>query len=286
MTFRNYQGPEDIALQHAFWVAATRDLPWCWKPTASPTLYSKGRQFDPRSRCFAFEDGRLIGYMSFTGEGEFVSLGYPWVLPGYEGELQRELYRRVYGFAASPEYGGKSFAQRFRRQWTRQIDFFLERGFTERSEAIYACPVAGRGAMDSTGRYRITVEAGFRIEAFEQLSAKLLCAGQLRMLRTYFPSVDFDFAVTATRQRELAAYFGVTLRRDTGFAELIASAIDPSAADAIAPSLLAAVGELRRRNARFLATKLLPGDDHAEILTSLGFSKVTEEVFLSRNIPV
>ena len=89
VTLRNYRGPEDIHLQNAFWVQVTRDLPWCWKPTISPLLYAKGAQFDPRSRCFAFDGDRLVGYMSFTGQGEFVSLGYPWVLPGYEASCKK-----------------------------------------------------------------------------------------------------------------------------------------------------------------------------------------------------
>lgn len=110
ITFRNYEGPQDLHRQQEFWVEATRQLPWCWKPTASPTLYSKGKQFDPRSRVFAFDNGRLIGYCSFTGQEEFVSLGYPWVLPGFEGGVQERLFDSVYGFAASKEYGGRVFA--------------------------------------------------------------------------------------------------------------------------------------------------------------------------------
>jgi hypothetical protein len=37
VTLRNYRGPEDIDLQNAFWMQATRELPWCWKPTISPS---------------------------------------------------------------------------------------------------------------------------------------------------------------------------------------------------------------------------------------------------------
>jgi hypothetical protein len=62
VTLRNYRGPNDIHLQNAFWVQATRELPWCWRPTIAPVLYAKGAQFDPRSRCFAFEGDRLVGY--------------------------------------------------------------------------------------------------------------------------------------------------------------------------------------------------------------------------------
>lgn len=127
ITLRDYQGPEDLRLQYDFWEKVTAGLPWAWKPTTSPSIFHEQREFDPRTRCFAFEGDRLVGYMGFTGSGDFVSLGYPWVLESYEGELQERLFERVYGFAASPSYGGKTFAQRFRLQWDKQIDFFEEK---------------------------------------------------------------------------------------------------------------------------------------------------------------
>ncbi|MGM0827368.1 MAG: hypothetical protein ACQEWF_01355 [Bacillota bacterium] len=75
--------------------------------------------------------------MSFTGRGDFVSLGYPWVLSGYEG-IQDELFDRVYGFAISDQYGGKILALRFREQWENQILYFEAKGFefTNESELI------------------------------------------------------------------------------------------------------------------------------------------------------
>ena len=282
---RNYQGPADLALQHNFWVSVTSGLPWCWKPTTSPRRYSQERQFDPRSRCFAFEGDRLIGYMSFTGEDDFISLEYPWVLPGYQGELQDELYRRVYGFAASSEYGGKKFAQRFRRPWTRQIEFFRERGFAEqRSEPIYALPVIHRRPADSIGAYSIEITPDFSFETFAPLSAGTLPPEQLRMFARYLETVDFDFALAATRRGEPAAYFGFTIRRDTGFAELIASAVAPAETEAISPALSAAVHELSLRHARVLATKLLPGDPDGRVLVELDFRKRTEEVFMFKEL--
>jgi len=282
---RNYQGPADLALQLNFWSSVTSGLPWCWKPTTSPRRYSQERQFDPRSRCFAFEGDRLIGYMSFTGEGDFVSLGYPWVLPGYEGELQDELYHRVYGFAASSEYGGKKFAQRFRRPWTRQIEFFRERGFAEqRSEPIYTLPVIHQPPADSFSAYRIENTPEFRFRVFEQLSAGMLSPEDLRMFARYLETVDFDFALIATRHGEPAAYFGFTIRRDTGFAELIASAVAPAETEAISPALSAAVHELSLRHARVLATKVVSGDPDGRVLVGLDFRKRTEEVFMFKEV--
>lgn len=103
ISLRNDESPDDLRLQQAFWVQATRELSWCWKPTISHALYSKSPQFDASKSMLAFEGERLVGYSSFTGLGDFVSLGYPWVLPGYEGGLRERLYEKVYIFAASPE---------------------------------------------------------------------------------------------------------------------------------------------------------------------------------------
>jgi hypothetical protein len=299
---RTYRGPEDLDVQNAFWVQVTRDLPWCWKPTTSPTLFAKGPQFDPRSRCFAFDGDRLVGYMSFTGHGDFVSLGYPWVLPGYEGELQERLYDEVYGFAAGPEHGGKTFAQRFRQQWIAQISFFERHGFAEqRNDPIYALDLRGASAPELSepvtslhhdlpklvpvaNRYAVEIQQQFEWEEFCKLAAKLLPKEQLAMFKLYFQTVDFDLVVKATKQGGLAVYLGITIRSDTGFAELIAVALEPAAADTLGPCLVSAVQELQLRNALFLGTKPIPAEGASETITQMGFKKVSEELLLSKKI--
>lgn len=302
ITLREYLGSNDLELQRDFWVRATRELPWCWKPTNSPNLYAKGEQFDPRSRCFAFDGDRLVGYMSFTGQGGFVSLGYPWVLPEYEGKLQEELYSAVYGFAASPEYGGKTFAQRFREQWSPQISFFLRHGFTEqRSEAIYAVDLRSassapvfdaatsvqRGKSTQTlsnGRFHLEVQPEFEWEEFRELAAIRLPQEQVSMFQSYFQTVDFDFTVKALEGDRSAAYLGFAIRLDTGFAELVAVALDRSATDSIGPCLMLAIHELQARNALFLGTKPVPVEGVSEIIEKLGFKRVSTELLLSKTI--
>ena len=285
VTFRNYRSAEDIHLQNGFWMQVTRDLPWCWKPTTSPILYSKGAQFDPRSRCFAFEGDRLVGYMSFTGQGEFVSLGYPWVLPAYEGVLQEELYDAVYGFAASPKYGGKRFAQRFREQWTDQVSFFKRHGFVvQRSDPIYALDLHTANTSGIPSRFRVDYAAQFCWDDFHALSAGRLAAQQLSIWKEYFQTVDFDFAVKATHNGVSVAYMGIAIRRDTGFAELVAVTVEPTAVDAIVPCLGVTVAELRSRNAVSLGTKPIPTEAAAETIMEMGFKKVSEELSLSKDI--
>jgi hypothetical protein len=163
-------------------------------------------QFDQRSRCFAFEDDRLVGYMSFTGQGKFVSPGYPWVLPGYEGSLQETLYERVYGFAASPEYSGTTFAQRSRQPWPAQVSFFERQGFTEvKSTPVYALDVRSARIPEISIVPGIEIRHGFRWEEFRE-HASGYAEEELKMFELYFLSVEFDFSVTATSRSGRAAH--------------------------------------------------------------------------------
>jgi hypothetical protein len=196
----------------------------------SGSLVRQGAQFDPRSRCFAFEGDRLVGYMSFTGQGKFVSLGYPWVLPGYEVELQETLYERVYGFATSSEYGGTTFAQRFRQPWPAQISFFKRHGFTEQKRTpVYALDLGSGRIPEISIAFGVEIHQGFRWERFRNLASGH-SEDELKMLELYFRSVGFDFSLTATSQSGRVAHLGFAVRPDTGFAELIAVARDPGGA--------------------------------------------------------
>jgi hypothetical protein len=110
---------------------------------------------------------------------------------------------------------------------------------------------------------------------------------QLSLFKMYSQTVDFDFAVQATAQDGqggLAAYLGFTLRSDTGFAELIAVALNAAAADVTAPCLVASVHELQSRNALFLGTKPIPAKGASEVIMGMGFKKVSAELLLSKNI--
>jgi hypothetical protein len=240
--------------------------------------------------------------MSFTGQGDFVSLGYPWILPAYEGELQERLFDAVYGFAAGSEYGGKTFAQRFRQQWTSQLFFFKQHGFVEqRNDPIYALDLHAANASNESkamsssrrelpkppliaGRYRAEIQPEFEWVEVRKLAAKQLQEQQLAMFKSYFQTVDFDFAVKATIQGDLAVYFGFAIRQDTGFAELIAVVFDQSATDVLGPCLLAAVEELQSRNARVLGMKPIPADGASEFITQVGFRKVSEELLMFKKI--
>jgi hypothetical protein len=285
LTVRGYQGPGDLELQNAFWKDATRKLPWAWKPTLSPLLFAKNRILHPSSRRFAFDGERLVGYMSFTGEGSFVSLGYPWVLDGYEGVLQERLFDDVFRFAASAEHGGQVFAQRFREQWASQMQFFLRKGFQVGSrQPIYALSVHKPPETTATS-LRIQKAPSFDVELFKAVARRFRqpSVETLQALSPYYASVDFDFTITARDKDSLVALMGVAVRRDNGFAEGLAVTIDGRYSEDGFTSCVAAIaGELRPLGVTDFGMALSPEYCYFDSAVRLGFKKVTEDVIVMK----
>lgn len=130
--------------------------------------------------------------MSFSGKGDFVSLGYPWVHVGYEGEIQRDLYDLVYGYAASSEYGGRIFAQRFRSEWTNQIEFFSDKGFNVTSKnPIYILDMSAEYDTGSYDEMEAKIKDSFDFEQYKDVAKATLNieANDLDMLEEYFASL-------------------------------------------------------------------------------------------------
>ncbi|HLG26307.1 MAG TPA: hypothetical protein VI423_00815 [Paenisporosarcina sp.] len=275
ITYRFYKSPKDLQRQIDFWIAATNQLPFAWKPTLSPNQFIEQQQFHPKSRCFAFDGDKIIGYMSFTGSSEFVSLGYPWVLSGYEGEVQDELYNRIYGFAVSEAFGAKMFAQRFRSDWTQQIEYFLSKGFavTRRSSLL----VSNLNKTVET-QHDVVVDEGFDFDIWQTMVKKHedTSAEQFDMMREYYGSVDFDFSI----EFDGGGYFGVTIRQDTGYAEILAVACHPNAQN-FSDMVEIVMQECKKRDVKSIsmAAAHVPIKDS---LKRLGFTEQTEDVMMMK----
>ncbi|MBM7587872.1 hypothetical protein JOC86_004447 [Bacillus pakistanensis] len=227
IVYRNFEDQGDLTRQYEFWESMTSSLPYAWKPTHSPKHFSLQKEFHPKTRCFAYDGDALVGYMSFTGKGSFVSLGYPWVLPEYR-DIQDELFDRVYGFASSNEYGGKQFAQRFRSQWQEPIDYFLSKGFMISNSS----PIIGKELNDEGSTFKATIdyklEGQFDFEKWKRLKRKDSTNEELQMMSEYYSSVEFDFAISFYNRDQLKGYCGIAIRKKTGFAEINAIALDNS----------------------------------------------------------
>ncbi|WRP08621.1 hypothetical protein U9J35_10815 [Rossellomorea aquimaris] len=282
--YKYFQGEEDLALQYDFWRNITSTLPFAWKPTMSPLMFKDQNEFDPRSRCFAYDGDDLVGYMSFTGRGDFVSLGYPWVLSGYEG-IQDELFERVYGFAVSDEYGGKILAQRFREQWENQILYFEKQGFeiTNESELI--------------GRYLTNVESTEGIEFAWKISNEFrfvdwrsiieandeVNEAQIKMMEEYYSSVDFDFSIKFFSEEQMIGVMGITLREDTKYSEVLSFGILQEFKIHKGKMINVLMNEARSMGAE---TMTLHASDIPEmaIQKELGLSELTKDIMMVKEV--
>lgn len=284
ITFRFYENSSDLDLQYSFWNNMTKNLPYAWKPTLSPKLYESQIEFNEKSRVFAFENENLIGYMSFSGKGDFVSLGYPWVLPEYEGStVQDELFEKVFDFAKSDEYGGKVFAQRFRSQWNKQIDYFLSKGFqiTSQSQIIGAqYPILLKN-IQPIQDFSFEIKDNFHFDEWKNIKTKqqALTNEQLSMLSEYYGSIEFDYALECKIADEPIAYFGMTIRPDTNYSEILAVALDQKAIPYFYDLLTLVHNENIKRKVKTvtMSKSHLP---KGIILEKLGFTALTEDVMM------
>lgn len=283
--FRFYEGESDMLLQYSFWEKVTSELPYAWKMTKSPLIFKEKEGFHRKSRCFAFNGNELVGYMSFTGSREFVSLGYPWVKDGYE-EIRDLLFDKVYGFASSTEYGAKLFAQRFREQWVEQIHYFEEKGFHITNKS----PLLGTELTEEHGRIEqllgrdCYVEEGFSFEKWEQVATHNndVTESQLTMMKEYYGSVDFDFSVVVEHNRELTAVVGITMRKDTSYAEVIAFTIQKQYEHLTEHILRVVMNEVIKRDGKTIT--ISERYVAVEYQKSLGLKLVTSDMMMVKEI--
>jgi hypothetical protein len=99
---------------------------------------------------------------------------------------------------------------------------------------------------------------------------------QLAMMKEYYGSVDFDFSVSFEEE----GYFGVTLRRDTGYVEIVAVAIHPSTKK-FSKMVETIMKECKSRGAKLIsiAASHIPQNTS---LNELGFKEQTEDVMLMK----
>lgn len=279
--YRFYESDKDQHLQYAFWNEQTSKLPYAWKPTKSPILFREQTYFHPQSRSFAFDGDELVGYISFSGSGDFVSLGYPWVKEGYQ-EIRDTLFDKVFGFASSKAYGGKVFAQRFREQWVDQIDYFQSKGF----EITNASPILGKHLTGEQTTFNVPFKGEWNIMEgfdFDQWKSVIEKNGEcslqdLLMLEEYYRSVDFDFSLVGEVSGEIVAVIGVTLRKDTHYAEVLAVSILEDYIKNFKEMFHHIENEVTKRKGRLIS--IYESDVPPSCKSILGLTELTKDVMM------
>lgn len=86
--------------------------------------------FDPATRFYAVENGRVVGYCTFQSNGR---VGYPWCLPGFESAAE-PLFTHT--LQAMKQHGiGRVFSA-YRKDWREVNDFFQKSNFVLAREMV------------------------------------------------------------------------------------------------------------------------------------------------------
>ncbi len=130
MALRTYY-PGDEAAQVAIYNAAAAGLPG-FKPTTLPEVQRRvrARDFDPKTRWYAEENGRLVGYIALSDRSR---VSFPWCLPGHERWAER-LFQEM--LAALPHLGVRRIMAAYRADWPSVHAFFLSHGFRQAREMV------------------------------------------------------------------------------------------------------------------------------------------------------
>jgi hypothetical protein len=130
VTIRSYQSGDEHA-QVAIYNTAAGALPR-FKPATLHEVQRRirTRDFDPGTRFYADENGRVVGYCMIQANGR---ISYPWCLPGHEAHAEPLLNAALAGLA-------KRSVQRpftaYRGDWPTVNQFFLDRGFRQTREMV------------------------------------------------------------------------------------------------------------------------------------------------------
>lgn len=123
MNIRNYK-PGDEAVQVAIHNAAAADFPKFKAATVEEVRRrTQAADFDPATRFYAEEGGKVVGYATFADTGR---VSFPWVAKGAEA-AQEPLFQKV--IDAMKQRGIASAFAAYRGDWPVVKDFFQTHGF-------------------------------------------------------------------------------------------------------------------------------------------------------------
>ncbi len=131
LKIRTFQ-PDDEAVQVDVFNAAVAAFPGHKLATAADVRKRTGAPtFDPASRFYAEEGGKVVGYCVLEPEQGRVS--YPWCLAGFEGAAPQLLEAAV---QSARDRGLTKLFAAYRRDWEPVQRFFADNGFTHVRDMI------------------------------------------------------------------------------------------------------------------------------------------------------
>jgi hypothetical protein len=113
----------DEAGQAAVFNATCRELPG-YKPAHSDDVRkrTRARGFDPTTRLYAEDDGKVVGYCTFNADGR---VSYPWCLPGHEAHAEPLFACALEGLKSR---GVRRAYAAYHKDWSAPAEFFTAHG--------------------------------------------------------------------------------------------------------------------------------------------------------------
>jgi hypothetical protein len=122
VTIRNYR-PGDEEAQAAIFNAACGSWPGFKPAQAGDVLKrTRARGFDPATRLYAEEDGKIVGYCSINADGR---VSCPWCLPGHEAHADPLFAAALAGLKTR---GVRRAYAAYHRDWPAPAQFFAAHG--------------------------------------------------------------------------------------------------------------------------------------------------------------
>jgi hypothetical protein len=130
VTIRSYQPGDEVAQADVF-NTVCGDLPGFKRADAEDVRRrTRARGFDPATRLYAEEDGRVVGYCAFHPNGR---LSYPWCLSGHEAHAESLFEAALAGLR---ERGARRTFAAYHRDWKAPADFFSAHGMPKVREMV------------------------------------------------------------------------------------------------------------------------------------------------------
>lgn len=272
MRIRNYQSGDEAA-QAEIYNEAAAVLPR-FKPARVEEVARRCRaaEFDPATRFYAEENGRVVGYAVFHPNGR---VSYPWCRRGFETAAQ-PLFEAVVD-ALRQRRPPRAFAA-YRGDWPEHEAFFLRNGFWRAREMInFVADVNDLDVDEADARTSVSQMDPEDVSAARSLAPQALRTTDTDALRFHLLANPYFPADSVTVLREN----GNPQVRAVGVAVLNPAYADARAVDANMPCFrLGAFGtegmQVKRLNGLF--SFLARDDDEADQLGRILLGQTVERL--------
>lgn len=130
MNIRNFR-PGDESVQVALYNEAAGQLAK-FKPASEQEVQRRvrARDFDPASRFYSEENGRVVAYANYNPNGR---VSYPWAAPGFE-HVAKPLFEHMLQQMAAK--GHRKIFAAYRADWPVVLEFFKQQGFRHARDMV------------------------------------------------------------------------------------------------------------------------------------------------------